>query len=164
MTNVRILAIDPGVHRHAWALIGKGLLDCGIGERFPRDINRVVIEMPRIYPKARSKVPPNDIVDLAYAAGVAVGGIIAGDPNVKVQVVTPREWKGTIPKTKKWDRYIIHKRIAQWLTPPERIVYVKALEQVAPSLRHNIVDAVGIGLWAYGFRFNKKATTQGREP
>ncbi len=152
---MRILAIDPGVHIHAWALIGKGLLDCGLGGRFPRDVDRVVIEMPRIYPRSRSKGRPNDIVDLAYAAGVAVGSIVANNVAVKVQLVEPRTWKGTIPKHKKWDQYLIHKRLSAWLSPDEQKVYVTALNRLTANLRHNITDAVGIGLWAYGFRFNK---------
>ena len=156
---MRVLAIDPGVHAHAWALFGQGLLDCGYGDRFPRDVDRLVIEMPRIYPRSRSKGDPNDLVALAYAAGMVVGNL-----GVKTQIVEPRTWKGTVPKEKRWDLYIIHKRIGLSLTPTESSIYLKALEQVAPSKRHNITDAVGIGLWAHGTRFNKTPTTIGRVP
>ncbi len=52
----------------------------------------------------------------------------------------PREWKGTV----KADVMLV--RIEKRLTPAE----VRVIEQCPPSLRHNTIDGVGVGLHCIG--------------
>ncbi len=78
----------------------------------------------------RSKATPQDLMDLNVIAG-AMG----------TEWVTPSEWKGHVPKD-------IHQpRILKALDARERalVLFVNP-----PSLRHNAIDAIGIGLFALG--------------
>ncbi|MBW2672103.1 MAG: hypothetical protein JRD89_01640 [Deltaproteobacteria bacterium] len=142
-----ILSIDPGVHKTAWALWGKdGLQEAGyhgtdaVGRFFPEYGTHlfVTVEVPQIY--KHSKGDPQDLINLAFAAGQASG-------NRAIFKVDPKKWKGQAPKTKKLEDYLIHKWNLRALEDAEQGVYLQALSGIAASLRHNIADAVGIGLW-----------------
>ena len=52
----------------------------------------------------------------------------------EVRLVTPREWKGTLPKA------LMAKRILAALTPQERVI--------AKGLGPDAIDAIGLGKWA----------------
>jgi hypothetical protein len=54
--------------------------------------------------------------------------------------VKPREWKGQVPKD------VHHARLVKTLTP-EELAMVEA--SAPPSLRHNVLDAVGIGRYFF---------------
>jgi hypothetical protein len=60
--------------------------------------------------------------------------------------VKPREWKGQVPKD------VHHARLVKTLTPDE-LAMVEA--SAPPSLRHNVLDAVGIG--RYWFDLQRRA-------
>lgn len=93
-----------------------------------------------IYPGGRQEVPPNDLITLAVRAG-EVGGAFRALGAV-VDYVLPRTWKnGPIPKD------VMHKRILRRLDDAERALIDVAGRGMAPSKRHNMLDAVGIGLW-----------------
>jgi len=132
-----------------------GLIACGLGD--PRKCRHHVvlrsearpavslietawIESPVIYP--RSKVPPNDIVKLARDAGRWAG--IYEVHAVQVNFIEPATWKGQVPKE------IHHKRIRASLNGYEKEILAAALEGISPGKQHNVLDAVGIGLWARG--------------
>jgi hypothetical protein len=135
-----LICIDPG-KKTGWAYFkGEALDACGLAEppfRVPFLTKLVLIEKPMIYP--RSKARPNDIVELAIVAGQ-----ISAQWAPYVTWVLPRQWKGTI------DGDAMHVRIIKTLTEAERGVYFAAADEVAESYRHNIADAIGIGLWKLG--------------
>ena len=82
---------------------------------------------------------PNDLVDVALVAGACAGLLPA-----KVAFVKPRRWKGTAPKR------VTNRRTREVLTSEEVHVYTVAMTAVPAGLRHNVLDAIGIGLWALG--------------
>jgi len=152
---VKLLAIDPGFAEKsgtgfAWfvedTLVRVGCVGTppgdlrarahAIGLAFQAEMEnaeRIVIELPRIYPLARQKGDQNDLVDLAYLAGALDSVGVAG------ALVHPRTWKGQVPKE------IMGQRILAALRPEER-----ALMEKVSAGRHNAIDAAGLGLWAIG--------------
>jgi len=75
------------------------------------------------------------LFQLAY-----VNGAVAYMLNRPSTGYLPREWKGQVPKR-------IHQpRIIKALTDEERAEMDKDLAPYTKSLRHNALDAVGIGL------------------
>jgi hypothetical protein len=124
-----ILGIDPGNHP-GWALVNDTgvLIACGAKDFPPpyAGIAVVVIELPMIYP--RSPVPPNDIVKLAYTAGLLASRY------TNVRTVSPVTWKKSVPKN------VMTRRILASLSPEER--------QIAGN-DHNVIDAIGIAKWAH---------------
>lgn len=133
-----LLTIDPGLDL-GWAVWNDELRACGLG---PPDLDRLSvsrawIEKPVVYP--RSPVPPNDIVKLALVAGYW-RGVLTVD-GVDVNYVEPNDWKGSVPKP-------IHEaRIWARLSPAEQAVADQGCKGVAPKKRHNVLDAIGLGLW-----------------
>ncbi len=95
-----------------------------------------VVERPQVY--RHGPGDPNDLISLALVAG-AWGG--SADRTGLIEFVLPRQWKGNVPKD-------IHQpKILASLDPDER----QLVEGIRPkSLRHNVIDAVGIGLWKLG--------------
>jgi hypothetical protein len=111
----------------------------GIFERELRnECERVVIECPVIYPK--SKAPPQDIMHL-YGAVIAIAQV-CNQYFVRVDFVEPRAWKGNVPKE------IFGKRIVSKLLPKE--LKAAQLDKFPKTKRHDVVDAIGIGLWSSG--------------
>lgn len=138
----KTLAIDPGADQ-GWAIFNKGKLEkCGLG--LPEDedfkgIKAAIIEMPMIYP--RSKAKPNDIITLAFRAG-KTAGLLQVVLGVQVETVTPTTWKGQVPKE------IHHARINKALSVPELLILHTLTEGVPKTKAHNMIDAVGLGLYA----------------
>lgn len=96
-----------------------------------------VIERPVIYPIGKSDADPDDMITLALLAGDLRG--FYRRAGLDVVLVKPRTWKGTTPKK------IHNERVVDALTPAER-----ALLPRRPRARdhdHNMLDAVGLGLW-----------------
>jgi hypothetical protein len=159
-----ILSIDPGLDT-GWALWRAGrLAACGFG--CPRvhplhvvqprtadtdAIHDVWIEDQEIYP--RSPVPPNDVLALARLAHFERGLYTA--VGCAVHMVLPRAWKGMTPCTcsaRNPDPAACthHSRVWGKLSVHEQDLAAEALRGMAPSKRHNVLDAVGIGQWAIG--------------
>lgn len=153
-----MITIDPGI-KTGWARFDDELADdgvpvklvsCGLwdldGAGYVGHVERApvtydahtVIEDQVIYPK--SKVRPNDIVKLAQTAG----RIAERRGWHHCEWVEPRKWKGTL------DKDAMHVRIVRALDEDERRVYFAAADAVAESYRHNIADAIGIGLHKLG--------------
>jgi len=142
----RLLAVDPGGACLGWAYFEGGLLrGCGLSRTKAKTVDeraahhrrelacffpdRVVCER-MTWRGRRSKATPQDLMDLNVIAG-ALGR----------EWVTPAQWKGHAPKE-------IHQpRILKALDAREREL-VSCVKP--PSLRHNAIDAVGIGLFALG--------------
>jgi hypothetical protein len=100
----------------------------------------VVIEKPQIYPN--SPVPPNDIITLTLQAGRYLG--IAEQMGIAIlRTVLPKSWKGQLPKG------VCAGRIISRLSSEELLVLKAAESKLPAGKRHNLIDAVGIGLYAY---------------
>lgn len=97
-------------------------------------VDRIVVELPRIYPFSKQKGDPNDIVDLAYLAGALDQ---MGPEGVAIH---PRSWKGNVPKD------VMGRRILGKLKPDE----LALVEKITGERRHNAIDAAGLGLHDLG--------------
>lgn len=92
----------------------------------------LAIEVPQVYVAGKSKGNPNDLIDVALVVGALIGAACASHHFV------PRVWKGQTPKE------ITTRRSREKLSEAElaRIVMPRG------SLRHNVWDAIGIGLFS----------------
>ena len=163
------VAIDPG-NDTGWALLeGALLIACGLGdpracERHRLDrVGRVVVEYPR---HTRGRSTPNDLIALAWGGAKWVGRYETLCDYVTILTPTPEKWKGGVPKD------IHHERVWGKLMPDEkklvapflyghlldlipaedRKLYVPPVrgKGVPDRKRHNVFDAVGLGLWSAG--------------
>jgi hypothetical protein len=145
-----LLAIDPGADA-GWARFDDAarpprLEACGLNEgAMVAGITRAVVERPMIYPGGRQKARPADIIKLATRAG-EWGGAVRAWFNVEPEYVEPHGWKGSV------DKDVHHARVWAKLTGAEQAVVSAAAKGVAKGKLHNIIDAVGIGLFAVGRR------------
>lgn len=133
-----MITIDPGVNGCGWAWWGAAyLIQAGYGQPPSAKETRedLLIELPQIYSAMKSKGNPNNLIKLAFHAGMVVNGR-------PYETVSPRQWKGTIKKE------VMLKRILSKLTDTE-LSLLKGLG-LPKSLEHNVVDACGIGLWKLG--------------
>ena len=148
-----ILTIDPGKRSIAWALwrsasvAGYALVDVGfmswVAERFEEPLHTlrtfvppadlVVVEIPRIYPRERTK-NPNDLIDLSVTAGAcaSLGAL---------RILHPAEWKGQTPKA------ICHDRARASLSRAETFVLSAGLSKQKNAAHEHMLDAVAIGVW-----------------
>ena len=93
-----------------------------------------ISEVPQVYRAGASKGDPDDLIQLAGVVGLFTG-IIEADEYLGVK---PREWKGQVPKD------VHHARLIKTLSAED---LEKINAAAPPSLRHNVLDAVGIGKW-----------------
>lgn len=164
-----LYAVDPGVRCLGGAFFGSGVLKRGWIVRNPKgdgslsDHMRMVrlyrdsifsdlapgaakfdyfqschlaIEVPQVYRASKQIGDQNDLINLAIVAG-GVAGLF--EPELVFRYY-PREWKAQV------DPEVSNQRVLERLTPEE----LEALEDVPASLRHNMLDAVGIGLKRLG--------------
>jgi hypothetical protein len=131
------LSVDPGLCT-GWASWDQkhALLHCGVGTP-PNCEKHLVIEYPQIYPN--QPVPPNDLITLAIQVGRYAQTAI--DCGSKVSLVLPHEWKGNLPKK------ICNARIMKILSVDEKAI-ANAVK-LPETKRHNMMDAIGIGLYAF---------------
>jgi hypothetical protein len=94
--------------------------------------DRLVVEWPKVYQGGKQKGDPSDLLPLA-GVDSAVAALL---PSRVVRTVYPFEWKGQVPKA------IMTTRILARLSAEERAV-LNACDCI-PSLRHNVIDAIGI--------------------
>ena len=155
------LAIDPGTTRQGWALFGGVQLaecgiNCGAAETFVLKssvqhlrsffgVARAVIEGQEIHRGGRfGKVSPATIIRLAQSAGM-VAGVLQAITQAPVEFVLPSVWKGGVPKGPHQER------IVNALFPKEKEVLDVGLSRIKAKTHHSeVIDAVGIGLWAVG--------------
>lgn len=136
-----LLAIDPGADQ-GWALFSdsKALISCGLGRPPADPVSRILIERPHGH---GNKAPIRDIITCAIRAG-ETGGVLRNDRKVEPEYIEPATWKGSVKKK------ISHERIWAKLSPEEQARVADAGKGVAASKRHNMLDAVGIGLFGVG--------------
>lgn len=60
---------------------------------------------------------------------------------VEPEYIEPTKWKGSVKKD------ITHARIKKRLSPVELELYETQTAETAESLKHNVLDAIGIGLY-----------------
>jgi len=149
----RLVSIDPG-HDTGWAswdsarLVGCGL--CHVKDypelpfRAGLPIDDLIVEVPQDYSSNR-QVDPNDLISLGYKVG-AIVGVFTAYHHLMSRTFTcarvfPREWKGQLPKN------ICHDRHLPKLDAREKRVLQTALAEVPNGKRHDVKDAVCLGLW-----------------
>jgi Holliday junction resolvasome RuvABC endonuclease subunit len=164
---MRVLGIDPDLHHAGLAIVD----DSGVATRgqrptvvwagvalAPRKLkgyaaglalewpqlcdhfDEIVVEGQRIYP--HSNANPEDIMRLAFAAGVAANQFRVaheGATPYPTMIVEPAQWKGSIPKT------VAHARILSRV-----IIWSEAAKVVAGPHASHVTDAIGIALWGLG--------------
>ena len=146
-----VIAVDPGewsgvavfkdgtlIHSE---LVGKGfeaacqfVQTCSL-PNFHREPVQGVIEIPQVYQQRQWKGDPNDLIGVAVLVGVFGSWLRRLD--AKVKFVKPHEWKGSRPKV------VDIKYTMSLLTLGEKT----AVPELPQSKLHNVIDAIGIGLW-----------------
>jgi len=101
---------------------------------------KAVIEKPQVY--RISKADPNDLIALSVVVGEWKEYL--GQQGAEVELVTPKSWKGSVPKK------IHNARVLSLLTKKEVALLPKRTR--AKDYDHNLLDAVGLGLWRMGRR------------
>lgn len=142
---MKLVAIDPGAKQVGYAVFDAGVLAeaglCKPGEvSWLQGFDVIVAERPQVYVQSRQKGDPNDLVTIALVAGEFVGAARAFNPNVEVIYYKPSTWKRNVPKE------IHHERVQRALKQGER----EQIKSAPKSLLHNVLDAVGIGLFELG--------------
>ena len=145
------------------------LVACGLGH--PRhcdrlrtsDLETVIIEHPMVYPRGQTP-DANAIVKLAINAGEWGGRFEAF---AKIEYVLPVTWKGSVPKgihhARVWAKLLDQETqvIDDAITPAKHprmmrraadVISVQPYKKPAipASKLHNMLDAVGLGLWKIG--------------
>jgi hypothetical protein len=144
MTAIYFLGVDPGADQ-GWALfdLDGRLIACGLGDVPRGDVFGAVIERPVIYPRGKQKARPRDVITLAIRAGETGGKLRAA--GVEVEYVEPRTWKrGALRKS------VSDSRIRAKLSAEEKKVLLAGCKGLCKTKAHNVVDAVGIGLFGVG--------------
>lgn len=150
-----LITIDPGDDT-GWSKWEEGrLVTCGLCHPvdypelpftmgLPSDPPDLVIELPQDYGANRA-VDPNKLISIGYKVG-AVYGVFAAyyhllGKTLTRELVHPNEWKGQVPKN------IHHDRNLPKLSPAEKTVLLACLDKVPKGKRHDVKDAVCLGLW-----------------
>lgn len=139
-----VIAIDPG-NDTGWARFGSnGVLEaCGltVPTNLPLTVGgKVICECPQIYPdELYQPKKVSDIIKLACKVG-RVQQFYETHGNL-VETVLPRDWKKQVPKD------IHQKRIEASLSSYEHALACAHLSPVNLSVRHNVWDAIGLGVW-----------------
>lgn len=152
---MKVMAFDPGKLAVGWATADEqGVVRCGLVHdktqtgllRKLRDMNLdgatqgipVVIEVPQIYREKHWRGDPNDLIDET----IVVGALVLSTLDAEQRLVRPHTWKGNVPKK------IHNRRVRERLSMAEAAVLETC--GVAPSLAHNVLDAIGMCLWQLG--------------
>lgn len=103
----------------------------------------LALEWPKVYAAGKGKGDPNDLIALAGIGAALVSTVMmllhSTPEPLQITHYYPRDWKGTV------DADVMLDRIEARLTPAEA-----AKIQRSGALTHNIIDAVGIGLFTLG--------------
>jgi hypothetical protein len=133
--------VDSGKTCAGWAVMkGKDLVDCGLwrfGEiLYARNsvVRKVTVEMP-VQRGRDSQVKVSSLIKVAIWGGWVAGKLF---PNAEMITKEPSEWKGTI------DADRMTERIKSKLRPHERALL--GAVKCPDGLKHNVVDAIGMGL------------------
>ena len=156
---MKVLAVDPGVKATGLAffddynLVGVTLARARSLELMIQALESarpvemgvpeiVIIERPVVYRRG-GKGDPADLISVAIVAGAAACTFGRGTWT-ETKFVEPRTWKGSVPKN------IHNERIIDRLDDEERKILKDRLVKAPVKLIHNVIDAVGIGLYQLG--------------
>lgn len=172
-----LISFDPGLREAGLAVFTNGLLTSAFLVRNPNTKDRggkawlemggtvdiiatmafptgrvplFVSEIPQVYREGKSaNVSPDDLTNLTGVVGCVIGFL---DPS-EVKTYVPAEWKGQVPKD------IHNRRIKASLSLDE----VRVLDAVKcpASLLHNVIDAIGVGLFELGRMGGTNARVRG---
>ena len=127
--------VETGEGFTAYTVMATAVSDYLLGHSY----DKLIIEHPRVYPgSAQQKGDLNDLLSVvavgsAIAATLVSSAYYYGD----IETVYPSDWKGNTPKE------VMTDRIRRALASEE----LSAMAPCAASLKHNVYDAIGIGLW-----------------
>jgi hypothetical protein len=148
-----LLAIDPGCDT-GWACFEDArLVACGLGDPPPAEVldgdaqpfQDLIVERPVVY---RGTKQPEAIVKLAVKAGEWGGRY--GVAGTQVRYVTPAEWKGQVDKGAHNMRVWLRLDDNEQKLVDHVFATSKGRNGLAQSKRHNVFDAIGLGLFACG--------------
>lgn len=157
---MKICAVDPGTSEMGIALFEDGdLKHCALVKatsteamlgsladiEWPPFFDHpqvLIIEKPTVYYKDGAK-KANALIKVAMVAGAAAA-VFGCDIWTNIKFVEPRTWKGSVPKK------IHNNRTLDKLRGDEFAVYTERMWEVAEGLRHNVVDAIGLGFYEIG--------------
>jgi hypothetical protein len=143
-----ITAFDSGTYT-GWAQAQHGrIVACGLIKvlkdqpmaKLPASGGGLVIIEKPIHRRHGKTVDANDLITLGIKVGRLVETyLVLGNT---VRTVLPTDWKGGTPKD------IQNQRDWNNLQTDERRSIGAILAELAPSYRNNVLDAIGIALWA----------------
>lgn len=116
--------------------------------------NVVVAEQMKVYRAPWQKGDQADLLRLSVVTGALAGLLRAKEnpPGTTSAVwYTAHDWKGSLPKPKDGEEYVVKTRVEARLRPEE----LARVEPCARTLEHNVYDALGLGLFHLG-RFDRK--------
>lgn len=149
-----LAAIDPGRRCSGWAIFSGarllktgGVSDATLPEAFAMFLDVFdrycpddgIIEIPQVYQQKFWKGDPNDLIEIALYAGVAIAAL---SRHCRFKTVRPNEWKGNVPKD-------VDNRFTLSKLSPDEIAILNG-SGVKAKLRHNLIDAISLGLWKLG--------------
>jgi hypothetical protein len=111
-----------------------------VEQAFPPPYKHLAVEWPQVYAGSKQKGDANDLIALA----AVVAAVCTRYSTSIVTRYKPRDWKGQVPKEVIQARILGSLGVAGRLSPDEMLVYANC--DCSKSLRHNILDAIGIGL------------------
>jgi hypothetical protein len=152
----RLVSIDPG-NDTGWSVWDDArLTSCGLCHvrDYPAlpfliglPIDDLVVELPKDYGGNRA-VDPNNLISLGYKVGAIIATFCAYhhlmDHEFVHEAVHPTSWKGQVPK------HIHHDRHLPKLDAAEKSILLSVLERTPKGKRHDVKDAVCLGLWRIG--------------
>lgn len=107
----------------------------GIMTALKRDL---ILEVPQVYAGSKAIGDPADLIELAGVDGAIAAEMAAWA--VGVTGIHPHAWKGNVPPD------TLCERVEAALQQHE----IDKIHRCAKSLRHNVLDAIGIGLHHFG--------------
>lgn len=143
-----ICSWDVGKRQSAWAFFYDGELEAASHGHFDDLVEGapfyagclVLIEFPN-KEKHRAEIPLSDLLHLARRCGRIEQRYI-DQGQKEIQLVLPVEWKGSV------DKKVMNNRVLKRLTEDEKRKLPRRPR--AGDYDHNLLDAVGIGLWKLG--------------
>jgi hypothetical protein len=105
-----------------------------------REFMDVVIEFPKWRPHSHEEI--DDLLGVAGKAGRIEQFYVM--QRKRVQLVWPHSWKGSVPKA------VHNERVLRALRPEEVELLPRRPRSKKNPYDHNMLDAVGIGLWKLG--------------